>query len=183
MQGFTLLPPMTAEDLEDRLSIDAPSEEEQDVPSPASAAELASGETAAPVNHAAEQSKPDVGSSQAAAAADGGAAGPAAAQNKTVSPPNSTGADEGSVAGAEQAEPKPVMLHPGADQSPVLVGESQQQPAPAAAAGEQQIRSHAGTSGKLQSLTPCAAPLQASPFLPKILQAALLSLCPLPLLS
>eukprot|EP00891_Asterochloris_glomerata_P001172 jgi/Astpho2/1172/fgenesh1_pg.00021_%23_20_t len=132
-----------AEDLEDRLSIDAPSEEEQDVPSPASAAELASGETAAPVNHAAEQSKPDVGSSQAATAADGGAAGPAAAQNKTASPLNSTGADEGSVAGAEQAEPKPVMLHPGADESPVL----------------------------------------ASPFLPKILQAALLSLCPLPLLS
>ena len=176
------LPPLAAEDLEDRLSIDAPSEEEQDVPSPALAAELAPGEAAAPANPAAEQSKPDTGSGQAAAAADGGAAGPAAAQNTTAGPPDSTAADRGSVAGAEQAQPQPVMLHPGAHQPPVVT-ESQQQPVPAAPAGEQHIQSHGGHLGKLQSMTPCVAPLQASPFLPEILQAAALSSCRLPLLS
>ena len=145
MQGCLLLPlpPMTAEDLEDRLSIDAPSEEEQDVPSSALAAELASEETAAPATPSAEQSKPDLGSSQAAAAAEGGAAGPAAMQNISASPPNSTAADKGSVAGAEQAEPQPVMLPPGAHQPPILVTETQQQPAPAAPAGEQHVQAHA----------------------------------------
>ena len=180
MQGFPLLPlpPMTAEDLEDRLSIDAPSAEEQAVPSPALAAALASGETAAAATTAAEQSRPDVGSSRAAS--DGGTVGPAASRNTTASPPNSTAADKGSATGAEQAEPQPVTLPPGAHQ-PALVTESQPQPAAAAPAGEQLVPSHA--RHLVVGVTPCVAPLQASPLLPKILQPAVLSLCPLSLLS
>ena len=101
-------------------------------------------------------------------------------QKKTASPPNSTASDKGSVAGADQAEPQ---LHPGAHQPPVLLTESQQQPAAATPAGEQHIQSHAGHLGTFQRMTPCVALLQASRLPPEILQAAVLSLYPLSLLT